>query len=315
MPGRDGCFQMIQYCKKTQLCHAQRLGRGPVRRDNEEALAHNTSTCSALEISNRGQARISHMQQHLLHSGVLSFGGLLLLGLSTSFAVAGCRDGARAGVDWTDCSKGNLMLGKSNLAGAVLTSTRLTSTDLSGSNLSGAKLQGAELSFVRFEGADLSGADLTRATGGRTSFARANLRRARFDSSEFSRSNFSGAQLLEASLTKSEMNRSSFQEADLTGADMSKAELARVVLTKAQVTRVNFSYSNLARADLRGLSLEGADLAGAYLFLTRIDGADMSKAAGLKQEQIDLACGTAETRLPPGLAQPRDWPCSDEAEQ
>jgi hypothetical protein len=143
------CCQIIQCRKKTQLCHAQRLGRGPVRRDNEEALEHNTSTCSALEISNRGQARISHMQQHLLHSGVLSFGGLLLLGLSTSFAVAGCRDGARAGVDWTDCSKGNLMLGKSNLAGAVLTSTRLTSTDLSGSNLSGAKLQGAELSFVR----------------------------------------------------------------------------------------------------------------------------------------------------------------------
>ncbi len=114
-----------------------------------------------------------------------------------------------------------------------------------------------------------------------------------------------------SSFAKAEVNRSTFEGADLTGAAMSKAELARVILTKAKVSGVTFSYSNLARADLRGLSLEGADLAGAYLFLTRVDGTDMGKAAGLKQEQVDLACGTAETQLPPGLTQPRDWPCSD----
>jgi len=67
--------------------------------------------------------------------------GLLLAWQSA--ALAGCRDAPRAGVDWTDCSKQQLMLGKSNLAGANLTAARLTSTDLSGSSLAGAKLAGA----------------------------------------------------------------------------------------------------------------------------------------------------------------------------
>ena len=74
---------------------------------------------------------------------------------------------------------------------------------------------------------------------------------------------------------------------------------------------VNFSYANLTRANLIGVDLDGVTMTGAYLYLTSLRGANLSRASGLMQAQIDLACGTAETKLPAGLKAPKDWPCSD----
>jgi hypothetical protein len=45
------------------------------------------------------------------------------------------------------------------------------------------------------------------------------------------------------------------------------------------------------------------------MFLTLLDGADLSGATGLTQDQIDIACGSADTRLPVGLTPPAGWPC------
>ena len=39
----------------------------------------------------------------------------------------------------------------------------------------------------------------------------------------------------------------------------------------------------------------------AFMFLTRIEGLDLSVAQGLEQRQIDLACGDAKTKLPAEL--------------
>ena len=41
-------------------------------------------------------------------------------------------------------------------------------------------------------------------------------------------------------------------------------------------------------------------------------GLDLSKATGLQQMQIDLACGDAKTKLPAGLKAPATWPCKFE---
>ncbi|MFL5531081.1 MAG: pentapeptide repeat-containing protein, partial [Gemmatimonadales bacterium] len=75
-----------------------------------------------------------------------------------------------------------------------------------------------------------------------------------------------------------------------------------------------FTYAALARADLKKLDLAGVDLTGAYLFLAQLDGADLSRASGLKQDQLSLACGTSETKLPAGMAQPDSWPCRPESD-
>ena len=52
-------------------------------------------------------------------------------------------------------------------------------------------------------------------------------------------------------------------------------------------------------------------LVGAYLYLTRIEGSDLSGVLGLTQWQVDVACGDGDTKLPEGLSRPPDWPCGD----
>ena len=64
---------------------------------------------------------------------------------------------------------------------------------------------------------------------------------------------------------------------------------------------------------LRGTTFEGPiDFTDAFLFLARLEGLDLSKATGLEQMQIDLACGDAKTKLPAGLKAPATWPCKFE---
>jgi uncharacterized protein YjbI with pentapeptide repeats len=227
-------------------------------------------------------------------------------------AVADCRDAPNPKVNWAGCSKASLLLGRSDLTEASMAKAMLTSTNLDGATLKDARMSETELSFVRFEGADLTGADLSRAVGWRTSFRGANLAGAKFDMAQMSRAIFEKAKLAGASFVKSEVNRSDFEEADLTGANMSRAELARVDLTKAKLEKVDFSYSNLSRARLDGALLDGANLTGTYLYRAQLGGADLKGTRGLTQAQVDLACGTAQTKLPGGLAPPKTWPCNTE---
>jgi uncharacterized protein YjbI with pentapeptide repeats len=92
---------------------------------------------------------------------------------------------------------------------------------------------------------------------------------------------------------------------------MSKAELARIDLTEARISGVSFTNSNLSRSDLRDLDLIDADFSGTYMYLTRLDGADLSRTKGLTTDQLAIACGTQRTRLPDGISPPPNWPCPD----
>jgi uncharacterized protein YjbI with pentapeptide repeats len=235
----------------------------------------------------------------------------LILGLSTAPSLAGCRDNAAAGVDWSECDKMRLMLGQVDLSGGEFVQTFFSSSDLRGANFANANLSLAEVSNASLSGADLSGASLEKAVGTRADFSQANLTGANLMGAELSRGNFQRANLSGADFTNSEVNRSDFTEADLTGAKMAKAELARIVLVDAAISGVTFSYSNLSRADLTGTDLEDADFTGTYMFLTRVDGADLSHTKGLTGEQLAIACGSSKTLLPDGVAMPEHWPCPD----
>lgn len=237
------------------------------------------------------------------------FAALLLLALPLSPALAECSDEPGPGVDWSECEKGRLMFGSADLSNGAFVQTFFTGTDLAKANLAGSDLSLAELSNARLAGADLAGAVLEKAVGARVDFSGANMAGANLTAAEFSRSNFQRANLVGADLTNSELSRSDFTEADLTGAIMAKAELPRIVLASAVVSGVTFTFSNLARADLRGVNFEDADFTGAYMFLTVIEGADLSRTKGLSADQLDMACGSAETQLPSGLTAPEGWPC------
>jgi uncharacterized protein YjbI with pentapeptide repeats len=204
--------------------------------------------------------------------------------------LASCRSSPAIGTNWRDCSKKQLMLGGSNLEGANLFNTDFSQTDLSGSNLKSANLE--------------------KATLVRASLAGANADNANFAKVEGYRSDFSGTSAEHASFASSELQRTNFSNAHLTGADFEKAELGRANFDKAVLTGTRFPMANLSRASFVGAIFEGPiDFDSAFMFLTRIEGVDLSAASNLQQGQIDLACGDSATKLPAGLSVPVKWPC------
>jgi uncharacterized protein YjbI with pentapeptide repeats len=208
-------------------------------------------------------------------------------------ALADCTSSAAPGVNWTDCRKRNLMLDGNDLTGSNMTGADLTSTDLRGATLVGSQFMKAGLGRAMLDNSKAEGANFEKAQGFRTSFVKADLKGANF--------------------AKSEMQRADFTGAVLTGADFTKSELGRATFTEAELTGTKFGFANLARADFRGAKFEGAlDFAQAYLYRTRLEGLDLSKATGLEQWQVDLACGDDKTVLPAGINSHADWPCAEE---
>jgi uncharacterized protein YjbI with pentapeptide repeats len=201
-----------------------------------------------------------------------------------------CGNMPSPGLDWSECTKKSLMLSSSELEGANLFGTDFSMTDLSGSNLTAANLEKAHLVRAWLAGARAEKANFARVEAYRSSFVNIVATGASFASAELQRADFSGAQL--------------------TGANFEKAELGRAHFKGAVLTGTRFSLANLSRADLSGTTFEGPlDFDQAFLFLTRIEGLDLSAATGLEQAQVDLACGDDKTKLPAGLTAPSSWPC------
>lgn len=217
-----------------------------------------------------------------------------ILTLSPQGAAAGdCDSSPAPGLDWSACSKSNIMLEGSNFQGANLTESDLSVTDFSNSNLNGAKLRKANLMRAWFTGSTAEKADFSRIQAYRSGFSNVNAVGATFASAELERANFTGAKL--------------------TGADFEKAELGRAVFDKAELTGTKFTLANLSRADLSEAHFKGPIVFDrAFMFLTRIEGLDLSEAVGLQQAQIELACGDDKTKLPNGLTTPKDWPCDSD---
>lgn len=227
-------------------------------------------------------------QSRLASRGVATLA--FLLGSSFAASAADCRSDAEPQRDWGGCNRSNIMISGAKLNKANLQATDFSQSDLGGTVLAGANLEGAKLGRTSLAGAAADGANFTQIEGYRT--------------------NFSGLSAKGASFRGAEMQRSSLANAVLTGADFEKAELGRVDFSGATLGDNSFAFANLARAGFKSAKIEGfLDFSGAYMFLTRIEGIDLSAAKGLTQAQIDLACGDPSTKLPTGLNAPSSWPC------
>lgn len=201
-----------------------------------------------------------------------------------------CGYSPSAGIDWSECSKKSLMLEESDFTGANLTGTDFTLTGLRGSSFANADLEKATLIRAWLEGAKADKARFDKVEGYRSVFRNISANSASFVSAELQRADFTGAQLVKATFAKAELGRANFW--------------------KAKLGDVRFSLANLSRASLVGADVVGPmDFENAFLFLTRIEGVDLSKATGLDQAQVNLACGDAATKLPQGLTAPPNWPC------
>ncbi|TIN21518.1 pentapeptide repeat-containing protein, partial [Mesorhizobium sp.] len=109
-----------------------------------------------------------------------------------------------------------------------------------------------------------------------------------FDRIEAYRTDFSRMDAQGAVFASAEMQRSNFQDANLTNVDFTKAELGRAQFHDADISGSRFSFANLARADFRGATFTAP--IDFDLFLTRIEGVDLSNSAGLSQWQLNMAC-------------------------
>lgn len=223
--------------------------------------------------------------------GVLALGAAFLLASSgAALRAADCSNIAAPGLDWSGCSKTNIMLQSSDLHGANLFGAHFDSTDLSDTNLTSANLEKATLVRAWLKNVHADGANFKRIEAYRSDFSKASLNGASFANAELQRAEFGGAQL--------------------ANADFQKAELGRADFGKAVLSDVNFSFANLSRATLSGAVMQGpVSFGGAFMYFTRIEGVDLSNATGLQQAQINLACGDDTTKLPSWLKAPAAWPC------
>lgn len=225
--------------------------------------------------------------------------GAATFGISPNLIIgtahAACNDTAGPSVDWQNCRKRNLIMDGFDFSGANFTRTDLSASDLRNSNLT-------KVTFVK--------TNLVRA-----SLSNSNAEGANFEEVVASRTDFSNGNYKNTSFLKAEISRSNFSNSNLENADMSKADLSRVNFFNSNLKGVNLAFSNISRTNLTGIIIdENFSLEGSYMFLTRIEGLNLSNLKTLKQWQIDLACGDKATILPEGLTAPNGWPCNFETD-
>lgn len=121
-----------------------------------------------------------------------------------------------------------------------------------------------------------------------------NLFQADLQALELKSKNLSGSRLRQADLSIAVMNYTNF-----SGTDMRDVNAYATVFTGA-----NFSRANLTNASFVGTYLQGARFTGATLTGANFSGAEMDRAVGLTQAQLNQACGDDSTTLPPGMRIP-----------
>lgn len=145
--------------------------------------------------------------------------------------------------------------------------------------------------------------------GKRASFDKADLHGATLASTDMTNAGFRDAILSDADCKAAIFASADLRRVDLTGADMTEANLSVANLRGSNLRlcrlgEVSFRGADLSGACLSGAVLENADFAGAILLDTDIGNADLSRAKGLVQVQINKTRADAKTRLPPGLHRP-----------
>lgn len=95
--------------------------------------------------------------------------------------------------------------------------------------------------------------------------------------------------------------------ADLAGTDLRHASLAGADLQRATVEDTNFRGAYLGAVNFRNVYFMGTNLEKAVLEEADLRTADLSRATGLAQEQLDNALGDSHTIVPLNLQRPALW--------
>ena len=160
----------------------------------------------------------------------------------------------------------------------------------------GAMALAAFVAFVARPALAQNATQIEHARGG-ASCPHCNLFQADFSNLEMKDRDFAGARLRQADFSAAVMNHTTF-----AGGDLRDVNAYGAVLSSA-----SFAGANLTNASFVGTYLEGANFRGANLTGANFSGAEMARAVGLTQRQLDTACGDEATSLPRGL---RIHPCA-----
>ncbi len=160
--------------------------------------------------------------------------------------------------------------------------------------MSSGSCAGCDLSNKSMNGVHLNNANMAG-----SSFNNSNLSGGRLDNSDLSGAHFRSALMYRVQGAGVKMPRAILEDATLTEANLPDAKFAEANFSRADLSRAVFTNTDFkgARFDQTILSdavLDGADLSGADLFTSQ----------GLKQAQLDTACGDMRTRLPVGMSVP-----------
>ncbi len=145
--------------------------------------------------------------------------------------------------------------------------------------LTNASARGAD-----FSGSNLNDADLTGSMAQGAVFDDTNINVTLLSSAQFS-----GASFVNANIAGSYGDKSIFFSADFTGANISNSDFTKATLDKAVFHKAVLFETHLEKASL---------------VETDFSGADLSMVTGLKQKQLNHACGDEMTKLPDGLTIP-----------
>ena len=151
----------------------------------------------------------------------------------------------------------------------------------------------AALSLAAFPAFAQNAAEVGRAQDG-ANCPHCNLFQADLSNKDLPGRDFGGARLRQADLSVSVFDHARF------GGD----DLRDVNGYGGRFTDADFAGANMTNATFVGAYLEGANLRGAVLSGVNFSGAEMGRAVGLSQSQLNAACGDETTKLPAGLRIP-----------
>lgn len=112
------------------------------------------------------------------------------------------------------------------------------------------------------------------------------------------------AMLEDATLTEAHLSDAKFAEANLSRANLTRAIMSDTDFKGAQFDNANLTGAQFQSGQFQNARFDGTILIDAILDNANFSGADMQTAQGLKQAQLDVACGDERTRLPVGLSMP-----------
>ena len=192
--------------------------------------------------------------------------------------------------------------------------------DVRGADLSHAVLRRKDLRYAAGRESKLTGADLRDADLGRADFQRSAFVGADLESADFSAYGSQLRRFPECLPEEGEQRDADMEDADFRGAYLGRTDLRSRLLTRANFAGANLQGADLRDADLTGANferaivgcyasqkkelepqIECADLRGALLQRAHFAAADLRRAEGLTQAQLDGACGDQATLLPDGL--------------